>query len=62
MTDAMMNLRTLVEKTPDAERLRHDPAMRWIVGGKATLGYAASPFSFFVQRRMTSDSDHPAGE
>jgi len=22
----------------DAERLRHDPAMRWIVGGKATSG------------------------
>jgi hypothetical protein len=21
----------------DAERLRHDPAMRWIVGGKAAL-------------------------
>src|SRR5262244_237148 len=27
----------------DAERLRHDPAMRWIVGGKAALGRAASP-------------------
>jgi hypothetical protein len=27
----------------DAERLRHDPAMRWIVGGKAALGAAASP-------------------
>ena len=27
----------------DAERLRHDPAMRWIVGGKATQGSAASP-------------------
>ena len=27
----------------DAERLRHDPAMRWIVGGKATHGSAASP-------------------
>ena len=27
----------------DAERLRHDPAMRWIVGGKAAQGYAASP-------------------
>ena len=26
-----------------AERLRHDPAMRWIVGGKAALGAAASP-------------------
>jgi hypothetical protein len=27
----------------DAERLRHDPAMRWIVGGKAVHGSAASP-------------------
>ena len=27
----------------DAERLRHDPAMRWIVGGKAAQGRAASP-------------------
>ena len=25
------------------ERLRHDPAMRWIVGGKAVVGRAASP-------------------
>jgi hypothetical protein len=27
----------------DAERLRHDPAMRWIAGGKAAHGCAASP-------------------
>src|SRR6202162_5543984 len=27
----------------DAERLRHDPAMRWIVGGKAAQDGAASP-------------------
>jgi hypothetical protein len=26
-----------------AERLRHDPAMRWIVGGKAAHGSAAAP-------------------
>ena len=31
------------EDVNDADRLRHDPAMRWIVGGKATLGCAASP-------------------
>ena len=31
------------EDVNDAERLRHDPAMRWIVGGKATTGCAASP-------------------
>jgi hypothetical protein len=27
----------------DAERLCHDPAMRWIVGGKAASNAAASP-------------------
>jgi Transposase DDE domain group 1 len=31
------------EDVNDAERLRHDPAMRWIVGGKAAFGCAASP-------------------
>ena len=31
------------EDVNDAERLRHDPAMRWIVGGKAAQGLAASP-------------------
>src|SRR5262249_18672341 len=31
------------EDVNDAERLRHDPAMRWIVGGKAVVGRAASP-------------------
>src|SRR5712672_4195391 len=31
------------EDVNDAERLRHDPAMRWIVGGKAAQGSAASP-------------------
>src|SRR6201993_3499602 len=31
------------EDVNDAERLRHDPAMRWIVGGKAAHGCAASP-------------------
>jgi hypothetical protein len=30
------------EDVNDAERLRHDPAMRWIVGGKASEGIAAS--------------------
>ena len=28
------------EDVNDAERLRHDPAMRWIVGGKAAQGSA----------------------
>src|SRR5271163_2837007 len=31
------------EDVNDADRLRHDPAMRWIVGGKAAQGCAASP-------------------
>jgi hypothetical protein len=31
------------EDVNDAERLRHDPAMRWIVSGKAVQGCAASP-------------------
>jgi hypothetical protein len=31
------------EDVNDAERLRHDPAMRWIIGGKAAQGCAASP-------------------
>jgi hypothetical protein len=31
------------ENVNDAERLRHDPAMRWIAGGKAPQGRAASP-------------------
>jgi Transposase DDE domain group 1 len=31
------------EDVNDAERLRHDPAMRWIVGSKPAHGCAASP-------------------
>jgi hypothetical protein len=31
------------EDVNDADRLRHDPTMRWIVGGKAASGAAASP-------------------
>jgi len=31
------------EDVNDAERLRHDPAMRWIIGGYAARGSAASP-------------------
>jgi Transposase DDE domain group 1 len=31
------------EDVNDAARLRHDPAIRWIVGGKASHGCAASP-------------------
>ena len=31
------------EDVNDAERLRHDPAMRWVVGGRAACCAAASP-------------------
>ncbi len=31
------------EDVNDALRLRHDPAMRWIIGGKASKGLGASP-------------------
>jgi len=31
------------EDVNDAERLRHDPAMRWVVGGRAAMSRAASP-------------------
>jgi hypothetical protein len=31
------------EDVNNAERPRHDPAIRWIVGGKAAHGSAASP-------------------
>jgi hypothetical protein len=31
------------EDVNDAERLRHDPAMRWVVGGRAAMSAAASP-------------------
>ena len=41
------------EDVNDAERLRHDPAMRWIVGGKAAqVGFifVSFPFEFFQKR------------
>ena len=31
------------EDVNDAQRLRHDPTMRWMVGGKAAHSNAASP-------------------
>src|SRR5215472_3947804 len=45
------------EDVNDAERLRHDPAMRWIVGGKAAQGCAASPSQMAASRR--NGSRHP---
>ena len=41
----------------DAERLRHDPATRWIVGGKAALNAAASP----SQMAATLKTARPVG-
>jgi hypothetical protein len=45
------------EDVNDAERLRHDPAMRWIVGGKAASGAAASPSQMgrFETRWLTAE-------
>jgi hypothetical protein len=47
------------EDVNDAERLRHDPAMRWIVGGKATSGSAASPSQMgrFETRWLTAQDN-----
>ena len=39
------------EDVNDALRLRHDPAMRWIVGGRAASGAAASPSQMGASRR-----------
>src|ERR1700722_19066399 len=39
------------EDLNDAQRLRCDPAMRWIVGGKAAHGCAASPSQMGRLRR-----------
>ena len=47
------------EDVNDAERLRHDPAMRWIVGGKAASGAAASPSQMGrVETRWLAASDN----
>ena len=47
------------EDVNDAERLRHDPAMRWIVGGKAAAGCAASPSQMgrFETKWLTADKN-----
>ena len=42
------------EDVNDAERLRHDPAMRWIVGGKAAAGCAAAASWSAASRRAGS--------
>jgi hypothetical protein len=45
------------EDVNDAERLRHDPAMRSIIGGKAAEGLAASPSQMgrFETRWLTAE-------
>ena len=50
------------EDVNDAERLRHDPAMRWIVGGKAASDRAASPSQMgrFETRWLTVEKNLPA--
>jgi hypothetical protein len=47
------------EDVNDAERLRHDPAMRWSVGGKAASGTAASPSQMgrFETRWLTAEKN-----
>src|ERR1700682_84283 len=47
------------EDVNDAERLRHDPAMRWIVGGKAASDCAASPSQMgrFETRWLTGEKN-----
>jgi len=47
------------EDVNDAEHLRHDPAMRWIVGGRAALGAAASPSQMgrFETRWLAADKN-----
>jgi Transposase DDE domain group 1 len=47
------------EDVYDAERLRHDPVMRWIVGGKASYNWAASPSQMgrFETRWLTAEKN-----
>jgi hypothetical protein len=47
------------EDVNDAERLRHDPAMGWIVGGKAASGCAASASQMgrFETRWLTAEKN-----
>src|SRR5207245_984799 len=49
------------EDVNDAERLRHDPAMRWIVGGTAPHSDAASPSQMgrFETQWLMAEVAHP---
>jgi hypothetical protein len=47
------------EDVNDAERLRHDPALRWIIGGNAAKGRAASPSQMGrFETRWLADPDN----
>jgi Transposase DDE domain group 1 len=48
------------EDVNDAERLRHDPAMRLIVGGKAAQGRAASPSQSFETQWLAAPKNFAA--
>ena len=50
------------EDVNDADRLRHDPAMRWVVGGKAAKGRAASPSQMgrFETQWLAASANHSA--
>jgi transposase len=47
------------EDVNDSTHLRHDPAMRWIIGDKAATGCAASPSQMgrFETRWLTADKN-----
>ena len=47
------------EDVNDAERLRHDPTMRWIVGGKAAYSNAARRARWAGLRRSGRGSQKP---
>ena len=50
------------EDVNDAERLRHDPAMRWIVGGRAVAKQAAftSQMGRFETEFLATDENQAA--
>src|ERR1700738_3992082 len=45
------------EDVNDADRLRHDPAMRWIVGGKAGAAASPSQMGRFETRWLTAEKN-----
>jgi Transposase DDE domain group 1 len=45
------------EDVNDAERLRHDPAMRWIIGGKAAQGHSPSQMGRFETQWLAAPAN-----